>query len=242
MTKFVIHDTADVLIRHKASGKVILNAEAQLASISGTISEEDLRGGIGNKKLYKIRNDKDINLTVRSAFGDLEYWAMTQGATIDDAGTAQVTKFVSKVVVDNAGNLEVTGLPATITQAIIEDKDGSQDPVTVTTGVAELPTGAIAVAGDTVKVFYKETITGKKIKIEASKFSEKYEVEYRTISYNPETAEVYSDIYFLFPNTIPSGEFEISLENGNTYTPEIKFSVLTPLDSDLYAEIIEDVR
>lgn len=244
--KFVVHDTADVIITHKESGKVVLNAEMQLASISGTISEEDLRGGIGNRKLYKIRTDKDINLNIRSAFGDMEYWAMTQGVTVDPAGKAFVTKTANGAVTANATDpsiLEVVlpALPATVTEAKLTDVTGEQDLVAVTTGTLTVPTGFGLAVGDKVVVYYTEEVTGRKLQIFADKFAEKYSVEYRTIAYDPETHKQYSNIYFVFPDCIPVGEFEISLENGTVYTPEIGFSVLTPLDSALYGEIIEEV-
>ncbi|MFB6445949.1 hypothetical protein ACFCVT_20345, partial [Bacillus velezensis] len=64
----------------------------------------------------------------------------------------------------------------------------------------------------------------------------------RTIAYNPDTEEVYSDIYIQFPNVSPSGEFEMSLENGNALAPEIKFEALADTDTDEMAVVIEASR
>lgn len=241
--KIVIQDTADVILTEIATGKVVLNAETQLAGISGTVSEEDLYGSIGNKKLYRIRSQKDINLSVRSAFASMDYWAMQQGVEIDNAGTATVTRSETCLpVVDNSGTLEVTISDATISDGFIIDKDGSQDPITFNSGVAILPTGTAFVAGDVVDVFYKTTVAGNSIKIDSDKFSTAYRAELRTISYDPDTAKVYSDIYFIFPKVIPSGEFEINLENGQVYTPELNFSVMGSKCSSELGQIIEEVR
>ena len=242
--KTVIQDTADVIITDLITGKVVMNAEAQIGTISGTTEEEDLFGGIGNKKLYKIRSQKNIELTMSSAFADTEYWAMQQGVQVDEAGTATVTKSAFLKVTDNAGALEVTipSAPAGLVEAILVDKDGSQDPVTVTTGVITVPVGSIAKAGDEVQVFYQDTITGNKVELNAAKFSNKVKIEYRTISYNPETAAVYADVYFLFAEAIPSGNFEIGLTNGQVYSPEVTFSVVAPKGSDVLGEIVEVVR
>ncbi|CAI6287801.1 hypothetical protein NHM07_07885 [Bacillus subtilis] len=87
---------------------------------------------------------------------------------------------------------------------------------------------------------YQIEKVGRRLAIKASKFSERYEVEYRTIAYNPDTEEVYSDIYIQFPNVSPSGEFEMSLENGNALAPEIKFEALA--DTDEMAVVIETSR
>lgn len=253
--KIVVQDTADVIFTDLISGKVILNAEAQLAQITGAVSEEDLYGGIGNKKLYKLRSQKDINLSIRSAFASLDYWSMIQGVEVDDEGKATVTK--SEYIKVTGGTdfstdptdieLVIPNVPSTLVDAIVVDKNGEQSPFTVAydtatlKGVIALPSSDFAV-GELVQVFYQEEITGNSVKIDSEKFSNKWKVEFRTISYDPDTAKVYSDIYFIFHEVIPSGEFDISLENGSVYTPEISFSVMTPKGSNELGEIIEVVR
>ena len=77
--KKVLQDVADVTIRDKETGMVVATTEAQMSSISQTISEEDLRGGIGNGRVFLIRSDKTIDLTLRSATFDPLYLAITQG-------------------------------------------------------------------------------------------------------------------------------------------------------------------
>mgnify|MGYP006315722605 FL=1 len=242
--KTVMQDTADVIITDLITGKVVMNAEAQIGTISGTTEEEDLFGGIGNKKLYKIRSQKNVELTMSSAYADIEYWAMQQGVQVDEAGTATVTKSAFLKIADNAGALEVTipNAPAGLVEAILVDKDGSQDPVTVTTGVVEVPVGAVAKAGDEIQVFYQETVTGNTVVIDAAKFSNKVKIEYRTISYDPVTAAVHADVYFLFDEAIPSGNFEIGLSNGQAYAPEVTFSVVAPKGSDELGRIVEVTR
>lgn len=244
MGKIVIQDTADVYIEDITTGKVVLNAEAQLAGIAGSISEEDLRGGIGNGKIFKIRSDKDITLTMRSAVADMEYWAMTQGVAVDETGTATVDKFEKVKVTDNAGALEITltKAKAGLTTARLNDLDGSQEEVAVTTNKITVPVGSDLKAGDETFVFWKEAVTGRSISIDSTKFSSKYAVTFRTIAYDVSTAKVISDIYFIFPETLPSAEFDISLENGSVYTPEITFSALTPLGETEIGKIIDVPR
>lgn len=255
MGKIVIQDTADVTITDLVSGKVVLNAEAQLAGIQGSISEEDLQGGIGNKKLYKIRTDKAIDLSMRSAVADPEYWAMTQGVAVEQGGTMKVTSNFIGTVEEDSLAVNVIFLPLGTT-ASVGDKvrasmtDGTQEEFDVisatntaipaVTGLAvDLSTVVAPVAlGDKLQVFYKEDITGQRISIDSTKFSNKYEVEMKTIAYDLETAKVTADIYFQFPETIPSGEFDISLENGSVYSPEINFSVLNPKGEDEMGAIL----
>lgn len=237
--KTIIHDTADIVVTRKSDGHVVLNTHAQLASISQSISEEFLKGGIGNKNLFLIRSDKEVNLSMRSATFDMEYLSMTQGVAIDEAGTATITKIENLLVADNAGILEATlvGTPANGT-AVVIGSDGKQESSAVTGKVVTVATG-VALEGETVQVLYQEVVTGNTITMDSTKFSEKYKVEYRTIEYSLETSKIVNDIYFVFDEVIPSGAFELSLENGSAYTPEIDFMVLNPANSNVIGRIIQ---
>ncbi|MFJ7982432.1 hypothetical protein ACIQ1D_19400 [Lysinibacillus xylanilyticus] len=250
MGKIVIQDTADVKITDLVTGKVVLNAEAQLAGIKGSISEDDLKGGIGNKKLYKIRTDKAIDLSMRSAVADIEYWAMTQGVAVEENGKGVFTADYKGVVVeDSATSANEIVLPVGAiegTKAQVALPDGTQETLEVVKSLTA-PTkfavdlaGAKATfkAGQEVTVFYQEEVEGQRISIDSTKFAGKYRVEMKTIAYDLDTAKVTAEILFDFPETIPSGEFDISLENGNVYTPEINFSVLNPKGSDEMGSIL----
>ena len=185
---------------------------------------------------------------MRSALANVEYWAMTQGVTVDEAGTARITAYRTLPVADGA--IDVTGIMGevvtgddgtayvTVTQA-----NGTQETVAPTDngGVLSVPVTGYN-DGDKVNVFYQREVIGNSISIDSTKFSHKYKVEMRTIAYDVETAQVKSDIYFIFPETIPSGEFDISLENGSVYTPEITFSVVNATGSNEMRQIIEVAR
>lgn len=228
-----IADTADVVFRRKKDGHVVFTAEAQLAGITGSEESEVIRGGIGNKALYTVKHSKEVGLTVRNATFDLEYLAMTQGVAIEN-GTANVT------VVERA--LEVDGGAVTIKNEPVDgtvnyrDKDGKFV-------AGEVLDKQVTVAGfedgDKVTVEYKKEVTGRKMKLDATKFAENYEVEYATIEYDTSTNEVLKDIYFLFHNASPTGEYEINLENGTAYTPELSFNAMAKENSNEIGEVIE---
>lgn len=254
MGKIVIHDTADVTITDLITGKVVLNAEAQLAGIQGSISEEDLQGGIGNKKLYKIRTDKAIDLSMRSAVADIEYWAMTQGVAVEENGTGRFTENTMGVVVEdtNTSANEIVLPDGAIlgTKAQVELPDGTQETLDVVASLTDPTKQAVELAGATgtftvgqeVRVFYQEEVTGQRISIDSTKFAGKYRVEMKTIAYDLDTHQVKADVRFDFPETVPSGEFDISLENGSVYTPEINFSVLNPKGADEMGSIMMVAR
>lgn len=238
-TKLLINDTADVIFKRKSDGHIVFTTEAQLASISSAVSEEQLRGGIGNKTVAVTRTEKTVDLSVRSALWDAEFLAMSQGVAIQEDGSAKVKKILTATVADNAGTLEAT-IQGTTTavEGVFFDTDGSQAEVTITTNKFAVPTGSSAVAGDTVTVVVEQTVTGDIISIDSQKFSEKYEVEYRTIAYDPKTMKVVQDVYIQFDEAIPSGNVEMSLENGTPLTPEMNFMVTTPAGKTEMGRII----
>jgi hypothetical protein len=238
--KTLIADTADVVMRRKSDGKTIFTAEAQIAGISQEISENEVRGGIGNKKISVIRSDKNINLTTKMALFDLEYLSMTQGVAVE-SGTATVTKKEELSVVGSGTlTVTVTGTPANNKVTLINSKGVSQEFTAV--AKACTVTAPFATAGEKVTALYKDTVTGNIVKLQSDTFSENYEVEYRTIAYNPVTNQVVADIYFQFDNCLPSGAFEISLENGNALAPELKFQALTAPNSSDIGRIVEVPR
>lgn len=59
--KMVIQDTADVYFKRKSDGHTVFTTEAQLASLSGAISEEKLYAGIGNKPIYILKTQKNLH-------------------------------------------------------------------------------------------------------------------------------------------------------------------------------------
>jgi hypothetical protein len=242
--KTVIQDTAEIFITNVKTGKVVMFGEAQIAGISQSLTEEKLKGGIGNKTVFLLRSDKEMNLNITSATFDAEFFAITQGVSINTSGEAEITKNTTATVADNLGTLEFTvkNLPVGVQKVSLTDIDGTQQEVDVVAGVAELPVTFKALENATLEVFYKEKVQGNSVELNSNKFPDKYKVEYRTISYGIEDANVYSDIYFIFDECIPSGAFEMSLQNGQAYTPEMNFSVMNPINSDVMGQKIEVLR
>lgn len=234
----IIQDVCDVVITDISTGKVAANTYMQMSGLEGTISEEDLRAGIGNGKIFKIRTDKDLNLSFRSAVFDNEWLAMTQGVEVEKK-TVKVTRSERLVIED--GKITITGTAVNNTVKLT-DADGSVEDAAVTTKDITIPEGFTLEDGDDVIVTYQEEVTGDSVEFDGAKFSRKYKVEMRTISYDLNTAEVYSDIYFIFPETLPGGEFNFSFEAGSVITPEISFSVLQPKGTTVMGTMVDVPR
>ena len=234
-------DTCDVVFRRKSDKHVVFSYETQLASLSGAVSEEIIRGGIGNKPLYPLRHSKEVSLTARNGLFDLEWLAMSQGVLIENKSVQVTTIEKGLRVVDNAGVLEVTvkGTPVNNTVRVINGRE--QEDATATSKVVTIPTG-LAAAGDTVTVEYKEEITGEVVEMDSDTFSENYEVEYHTIAYSRKTNKVIKDLYFQFDNVLPSGAFDLSFENGSASTPEMTYNCYANDTDGSIGRVIEKLR
>lgn len=234
MKQTFIADTANVTFRRKKDGHVVFTAEAQLAGLSGSEESEVIRGGIGNKALYTIKHSKEVNLSVRNATFNLEYLAMSQGVSIEQ-GTAQVTVVERGLEIEN-GVVTLKDLPL---EGTVRYQVGGGEFKEVDSVSGKEATISNASDGDKVTVEYKKEVEGRRIVLDATKFAENYEVQYETIEYDTQTNEVIKDIYFLFHNCTPAGDYEINLENGEAYTPELEFTAMAKENSDEIGEIIE---
>lgn len=236
----LINDTVDAVVRRKSNGELFITAEAQLGSISQSLGiNESIFGGIGNKKITQIRSQKEVTSTLRNALFDLKLLSMTQGVTIEENGTAIVyEKEEGLEVADNEGVLEVTikGQPK---DGVVQVRNTAGDILEVNTSGATvtIPEGH-ANAGDRVSVYYHKEVTGNKLELESDKFSEAYEIEYRTIGYDPDTQQVMADIYIQLDHAIPSSDFELSFENGTAQTPEITFDCAAAPNTNSMGRVI----
>ena len=238
MAKTVIQDVAEVIITDKVTGKRVITAEAQLSGISQAISEEDLRGGIGNKRVFLIRSDKTIDLSIRSATFDSEYMAMTQGVVIKEDDTAELIRYEELTVKDSKVTIAKEAVEGTVqimnAKGVYEEVEAGD-----VTGKEVSVSADLAKDEEVVSVTYRFETDARSLAFDATKFSSKYEVQYRTIQYDLDTAKVHSEIYFVFYEAIPSGAFEMSLENGTVYTPEINFSVVAPKGDNVMGHYYE---
>lgn len=244
MSKILINDTCDAVLKRKSDGHIVLTAETQLASIAQTLGvNERIFGGIGNKTLAMMRGQKEITSTLRNALFDLDFLSMTQGVSVEEDGDATVYKREDELkVVDNEGSLEVEIIGTPINDVVyIRNIQGKVEESTVTDGVVTIPEG-FAADGELVSVTYREDITGDIVSIDSDKFGEAYEVEYHTIGYDTVTNQVVKDIYIQLDHVVPQGEFELGFENGTALAPEFVFDALTPPNSSRIGRIIQAAR
>lgn len=241
----VIQDVCDVVITDM-KGNVVANTKLQMSALEGTISEEDLRAGIGNGKIFKIRSEKDLNLNFRSAVFNAEWLAMTQGVEVKQ-DTIEVTR--AETICIDGGEFTTEGTPVA-TSLYVKNEEGKFVKTEFTGKIIDksavdllFPIAAATDEGvQEVTVHYKEEVTGESIAFDAKAFSAKYRVELHTIAYDLETATIASDIFFVFYEAMPGGDFSLSFEAGSVITPEISFSVLQPKCGTVMGKMIDVPR
>ena len=225
MALYVI-DVADVTFKRKSDGHIVFTSEAQMSSLSQTVDEEAIQGGIGSKTLYTVKSNKQMELSVRNATFNLEWLAMTQGVKVEDGGVATVMKDYTVDVAEGAVEVDVEG---TVT---IVNEDKESQTAEASSGSVTIP-AEFAADGESITVIAEEEVIGKSVEIRSDKFSEKYEVQYKTIVYDNSTDKHVHDLYINFYEVSPSSAFDLSLENGTAFTPELTFTAMANKHSEI---------
>lgn len=226
MALYVI-DVADVAFKRKSDGHIVFTSEAQMSSLSQTVDEEAIQGGIGSKTLYTVKSNKQMELSVRNATFNLEWLAMTQGVKVEDGGVATVMKDYTVDVADGAAAVDAPDGTVTI---VNEDKESQT--AEAASGSVTIPSD-FAADGDSITVIAEEEVIGKSVEIRSDKFSEKYEVQYKTIVYDNNTDTHVHDLYINFYEVSPSSAFDLSLENGTAFTPELTFTAMANKQNEI---------
>lgn len=236
--KTIINDTCDVVMTRISDNKVVFTGEAQLASIAQTVQEDKVQGGIGNRVIAILRSQKNVDLTVRNAVFDSDYIEVMSGGSFTSKAGVVFKKEENLTMATKA--VTISGTPKTGGIIKVIAPDGKQyagtfatDKITTTDGVD----------GPGYTAIYQADITGANtLSIDATKFSERYKVEYHTIEYNVVTNAIVNDLYFQFDSVLPSGNFTLSFENGNAQTPEMNLMALCPIGSNEIGRVIEVTR
>lgn len=224
-----IMDVADVTFTRKSDGHVVFTSEAQMSSLSQTVDEEVIQGGIGSRSIYTIKSNKQLELTVRNATFDLEWLAMTQGVAVIDDDTLVVQKKSSGTVSGGA-----VAAPEGVSEGsvYILNDDRKSVEAEVVDGSVTVPEG-FAADGEDIQVIREEEVSGQTVKMRSDRFSEKYKVQYQTVVYDAKTEAIHSDLYIVFNEVSPSSAFDMSLENGTAYTPELTFTATANEQSEI---------
>lgn len=214
-----IQDVADVLLTRKSDDFKIATGTAQSTAISQSVDEDQIKGGIGNRTLYTIKSNKELEIEITDAVFNPQWLAATQGVKVEDDQTLKI-EVVDTVEIGEGG--KITLQDTTFNgKGVFVDSKGDNHNVTFANGVATVDAVAEQ-KGKEGQAVYEEERTGKSISIRADRFAEKYKAQLNTIIYEAETESIVEDLFVIFHNVTPSAEFELGLEAGEALAPEIK--------------------
>lgn len=235
--RYIIHDTCDVIFEEIGSGKVIATTEAQLASISQTVDEQEVRGGIGGAQVAEITSQKTIEASFRDALFSMDYLEMTQGEELQE--DMEVTYLVNIGATFEDGKLVLGSDDAEVEEAVFTDTTGAQYKIAFANGESvELPESLKAEEGDRVLLLGRKTRTGVGITIRSDRFPKKFKLTYRTIAYDPTTMEHAKDIIIQFDEVKPSANFDLAFEMSTPIAPEFTLTVLKPVGCNVLGRIV----
>lgn len=215
---YYIQDTADVLLTRKSDGFKIASGTTQSTSISQSVEEEVIKGGIGNRSLYTIKSDKEIEIQIKDAIFNPQWLAASQGVKVEN-GKTLVVENVETVEVEAEGKITVKDTKYN-GAAVFVDSKGENHKVTLANGTATVE-GITEQIGKEGMVTYEVERTGKSIAIRSDRFAEKYKAQLSTVIYEAETEQIVEDLFAVFHNVTPSSEFELGLEAGSALAPEM---------------------
>ncbi|WP_415408894.1 hypothetical protein [Staphylococcus agnetis] len=216
---YYIQDVADVLLTRKSDGFKIATGTAQSTSISQSVDEDQIKGGIGNRTLYTIKSNKELEIEVKDAVFNPQWLAATQGVKVEDKQTLTV-EVVDTVEIGEGGKITIQDTSFEGNGVFVDSK-GDNHKVKFSKGTATID-GIKEQAGKEGQAVYEEKREGKSISIRADRFAEKYKAQLNTIIYEAETEAIVEDLFVIFHNVTPSAEFELGLEAGEALAPEIK--------------------
>lgn len=233
MKNLLVMDVANVIMREIATGKIMATATTSTNSITASLDETPILAGWGGGTVATINSNKAIALAFNDVFFSMDYLSVQQGTSVEEGATGKVLQTFTATVVDNVGSLEIAvPTEVTATTAIMEDTDGTQKPVTIATGIIELPVGAKALEGDEVVFYYEKSITGQKVSIDSQNFPKLVEILFHTRAFDPETNEVVKDIYIQFDKCKPAGASALELGINASASTDMSFTALNRTKTD----------
>lgn len=231
MNNIIIHDTLEAFIKDEENNKVYFLGLTTNGSVSKSVDQEFVRGGIGGKVIGVIQSNNSLEFTITTALHFDDIYEIQSGSIFaDEAVTVQKVE-TAKLT---SGKLTIQGTPDD-GQVIVLDKYGKQVSATYSTGQVTVTGGT---EGDIYTVIYSESVQANVLNLEADKFPKSYTVQLHGIAYDAAKNEVVADIYWIFDHALPNGNFTANYGTGENKTDEITFTAIAPYGSNTYGRYV----
>lgn len=165
---YYIQDVADVLLTRKSDGFKIATGTAQSTSISQSVDEDQIKGGIGNRTLYTIKSNKELEIEVKDAVFNPQWLAAIQGVKVENDQTLKV-EMVETVEIGAQGKITIQDSKFTGKGVFVDSKGDNHE--------ADIKSGVVTIdkvkdqAGKEGQIVYEKERKGKSISIRADRFA-----------------------------------------------------------------------
>lgn len=235
--------TANVTLIDNETGVQLFSETMKDVGVDFKETTKDIKGGIGNKKLYSWGTDREIEVSLSDAMDRLDWTAAKFGQQIK---TGEVIAFKkSKTYVVDGGKIMLEAEPVDVKTVKLFDKEsgdiidaknasfGSDNRTVTLTGVAD---------GKEVYVLgYNVKTEGVEISIDADKFAKTFEVIISTplIGLREGKAETKFIKQYRFPMGRLKGEFKDDMKadsDGGEHSSTVE--ILNPSSQESMGKVI----
>lgn len=243
----LIKDTMEVFaIDNSNSANVFFLGINSKANFAQKMTNTILRGNIGNFPVALLQTAKDLTYDVTPVLWSDSSMGMLSGNTAT-SGTATVKYFDKNLVVGGTASTPTLALTASTptingTTADIFDATNTHYNSTIASGVATITGSTLPALGSIVTAVYNISVTGNITDLNAANFPKSFKLYAHTVSYNPNTNVVASDIYLVLNAGIPDGSINALFEAGKESNLPIKFQLLVPTGSTSFGSYINVSR
>lgn len=232
----MVKDTLEALMKDPVTGKYYFFGITTNAALSQSISEEKLRGGIGNKIQALMLSDKEISFTIQNLFNSDNFIAFQSGAAFESKSYT-VPETETLKAVDNAGDIQITLVGSPDGTVTVLDRNNNTLTATLSGQVVTIT------AGEKDKYYtavYTETSTVEVLDLNAEKFPSNMHVTLHGIAYDKDTQAKVADFYWDFPEAAADGALDNAYSNANT-NQSIKFTATAQENGSYGSYVIKSV-
>lgn len=234
MKNVVVHDTCEVFLKTLDNDKLYYVGITATSNVNQTIDQTPISGGIGNKRVTAIFNNKNIGFDVTTTLHDDDAYVLQGGADFA-SGTVSVLTQETVQAVDATGVIKVTitGTP-TGGEVTVFDKFGKEYTGAFADTKVSITGGQ---AGEYYTVVYTITTpSGNILDLDSEKMPKTCSAQLHTIAYDPDTEEIVADIYWLFDKVRGDGAFGAAYAAGTNMQDSMKFNCETLIGSKSYGK------
>jgi len=210
MDNLLIKDTMEVFcVDNSNSANVFFLGINTKSNLVQKMTNTILRGAIGNLPKGILQTAKDMTFTVDPLFWNDSVLGLISGNSAIN-GTATV-KFFDKDLVVSGGVATLTAAtPIVGTIADIFDSTNKHYSAAIATNQATITSPPTD--GEIVTAVYDILVQGSITNLDAASFPKSFKLYSHTVSYDPSTNEIASDIYLVLNSGISDGAINAALK------------------------------